>query len=103
MFLTTKPDYANSAEDVAKLMICCISEFDFKDTVYAGFYPRTYVYCRLPQKIEIEFLYCWLNSVAPLGGPIYWKMNRSFFWNLCLQISVVCIFIGFFLEFHWEF
>ena len=63
MFLTTKPDYANSTEDVAKLMICCISEFDFKDTVYAGFYSRAYVYCRLPTG-----LIQWLRWVAPYTG-----------------------------------
>ena len=64
----------------------------------ADFYPNAFVYSRFPKKIQ--FLYCLVGSVAPLGGPMV-DTKGKIFWNLGLEIFS-WIFLEI-LEFYGEF
>ena len=71
----------------------------FVDWYGVHFYPSTFVYSRISPKIQ--FLECFLSSVAPLCGPMLDTEGKCF-WNLGLQIAGKCIFVRFFLKL-WRF
>ena len=73
-----------------------------KKGIIIGFYPSSFVYSRLSSKIR--FLYCFLGSVAPCGGPMIdteWNFFFKFRPANCQKMHFSRIFIGN-LEFYGD-